>query len=175
MCRAILAAHAAFQGQDQLIAAQCLKSGQGWVHSTSTGVKKSPKDFPTPPAITACLSMRAAGLVPNTVHKGRVLRGTVASHELLVTNNITLLLRDERGDLVSVSLCGGASRNDLGRHEFCSASCVTAGSIAPILTSPFNKETCGALSTVYWSFVDVWMHETQETCCILSWMDVLLL
>ncbi|MEW5312496.1 MAG: hypothetical protein WDW38_004127 [Sanguina aurantia] len=94
---AILAAHAAFQGQDQQIAAQCLKSGQGWAHSTSSGVKKSPKDFPTPPAITACLSMRAAGLVPNTVHRGRVLRGTVASQELLVTNNITLLLRDERG------------------------------------------------------------------------------
>lgn len=43
----------------------------------------------------------------DVTHRKRVLRGTVAVRELVITKGLILLLRDERGDLVRVGVNSG--------------------------------------------------------------------
>lgn len=70
------------------------------------GPRKSASVFRTAPALAACLPVSVLTLQLGTTHRGRILRGTVAVPDLVVMEGVTLLLRDEMGDVVKVSrLC----------------------------------------------------------------------
>lgn len=74
----------------------------GFTHMPSSPAQKP--SLPTLPAVSTCLPIGAAFLKLDVTHRKRVLRGTVAVADLIFTKGVTLLIRDENGDMVRVSV-----------------------------------------------------------------------
>eukprot|EP00798_Chlamydomonas_sp_ICE-L_P029353 gene29353-12439_t len=71
---------------------------------TSWGDRKTADDFPCVPPIADLLPIRVATLEPNTTHRQRVLRGTIAVKKPTVAAAAGTLLQDEDGNLVKLWL-----------------------------------------------------------------------
>lgn len=70
-----------------------------WTHHNDV---KPVADFPHPPSVHDCTPVHVHSLKPQNTHRGRLLRGTLATQPVVIVG-VQTLLEDELGNLVNVS------------------------------------------------------------------------